>query len=107
MAHDSTDAPRAGRVAAAWQAMPSEADIALRAALTERLQRNGIRHVIGVVGPDSEGRFALFLEGGGKNTEAYKLLVATPLVEDVTRSKQTGSIMTFRVNRSSGAQVAP
>lgn len=84
-------------------AVPTAADIAQQGALAARLRRSGIGNVIGVTGPGIDDLWALYLQGGGDNTEARAVLAATPGVSDVRRSRQTGSIVTFRFDRAAAA----
>jgi hypothetical protein len=82
---------------------PTDADIELRGALVERPRQSGVMNVIGITGPDLDSRFALFLQSGGDNTEARAVLAATPGIADVRRSRQTGSMVTFKCDRRSAS----
>jgi hypothetical protein len=76
------------------------ADIPRQAELKRLLQRAGVGHVIGITAPaGGQHEWVLYLNGGGDNVEARAALARIPGVADVRRSRLTGSIVTFTLDR--------
>jgi hypothetical protein len=80
--------------------MPTDADIALQRVLGERLRQAGIANVIGISAPSKAcGPWSLALLGGGANVEAVAVLAAMAGVSNVRRSRTTGSLVLFALDR--------
>jgi hypothetical protein len=80
--------------------MPTEADISLQRVLGDRLRRAGISNALGVSAPSGpRTEWSLALHGGGENSEARAALAAILGVSDVRRSRTTGSLVTFSLDR--------